>query len=889
MADISRDTYDRSKGQSKVVFQQKKPLLNYELNLLQDILNEKSIDISRYGLGDNFIGDSFTLYPSTLPNEIFIKKGLFYHKGYPIELTEDVRINGLSTPGANRVDSVFAEWYLDEIDGTDDPSIKDSNLGFETSNQERIILEIKIRENAEDTNTSDPSITTDINPDPVLETITYDGTDKTISLDPLSGNVFPDWLLNNFSSGVTFTTSDPYNPGPFTINSSSVLLNKKTLVVNEALFDTVPHNTVKKLTFYDSNSSKSWVANRRNFFKIANINRTSTATITESMIEDVRDKTVYNYVIDGCSIEKVTTTSVKVNPGRLLVGGIEHFIEDNNEILDFTTKTPVSGIPPVFGKLEDGTINFVFINKAGNLECSQTEPLEFHVLLAEVYTYSGSVYSIIDRRNFIPFAWKNKFSEGNSGETGFPAYSHQYKAAEDIGAYEVVTIVPGTTKDIVKATAFDLSPNPIKVPVIGIAGQAIREGHIDNVVTFGEIKNTAWSFTVNQSVFLDTAYGQLTQTPPSLLGTFTLRVGVAVAPDILFVNPEFSYIKNNPPHPFDTNFLVKRSTGLIEESNDADKISPDKMSFLASVAQSTNDKTFDIFPGRYFVNDTEYVDYSGETVNLGSGTYQTSPLTAFYYNKAYFTLDDVGTVHMYESLEKSASSTVEDPEIPDNELPLSMVVFQDNGSGGAGTIKSIAQEHILDKRTWLNLGNLDNTAFKPVYRDDQTFLIQKGEGWYNNLYVESLNNLSITADTTASGSTYYIYMDLVNASGSVSVGSFTTMLSTPSQLDRRRYIPLGKYSVDGNNKIVRNNFKVYKSKFWKYRDTPYTNEETITLTGDQSSFSLTTLTFLDTDYLDIKINGRQVYEIDDYTKTAPNSINFGYTVKKGAKIKIRKV
>ena len=896
MADISRDTFDRGKRQGKLVFQEKKPLLNYELNTLQDILNEKSIDISRYGLGDNYVGDSFSVYPSAMSNEVFIRKGIFYHKGYPVELIEDVRLNGLSTPGSNRIDSVYAEWYIDEVDGTDDPSTVDSNLGFETTVQERIILEIKIRENAEDANITDPGIVSDINPNPITETITFNNSNKTISLSPLSGNVFPDWLIFNFPTGVTFTTSDPFNAGPFTINTSSPLLNKKTLVVNEVLNDTPPHNTDKKITFYDSNSSKSWIANRRNFFKIANLNRLmSNASITSAMIEDVRDKTVYNYVIDGCSIEQVTSQSVKLNPGRVLVGDVEQFIENGTENLDFSSHPPVSGTPPVIGQLTDNAINFVFINKAGNFECSPTEPLEYHTLLAEVYTYSGTIYSIIDRRNFVPFAWKTKYSsDGGTGETGLPTLTHQYRASEDVGAYEAVAISFGTQKDIVKATAFDIlsaTTNPNKLPVIGITGQPIRLGQTDNVITFGEIKNTSWNFTnIGGGVYLDVAYGQITQTPPSTLGTFVQRIGVAVASDILFVNPEVVYIKNNPALPFDTNYLVKRANGLIEESSGLDKINPDKLSFLSSVAQNPNDKTFDIYPGRYSINDTESLLYSGGTINLGSGPYQTSPLTSNFFNKAFFTLDDTGTVKMYESLESSASASVSDPEIPDNEMPLSMVIFQDNGSAAAGTVKFISQDNITDKRGWLNLGNLDGTAFKPVYRDDQDFLIQKGASWFNNFYIDSGSNIIVTANTAASVSTYYMYMDITNATGAVSSGSFTTMLSTPSQLDRRRYIPLGKYNVDGSNKIIKSSFKAYQSKFWKYRDTPFIGEENFNLSaaGD-SAFTLSNFTFLNTDFLDIKINGRQVYEDTDYSKVAPNLINFGYTVKKGAQIRVRLV
>ena len=223
-------------------------------------------------------------------------------------------------------------------------------------------------------------------------------------------------------------------------------------------------------------------------------------------------------------------------------------------------------------------------------------------------------------------------------------------------------------------------------------------------------------------------------------------------------------------------------------------------------------------------------------------------------------------------------------------MPLSMVIFQDDGSASAGTVKFIAQEHITDKRSWLSLGNLDGTAFKPIYRGNQDFIVQKGEGWFNNLYIEAGSNITVTANTAASGSTYYMYMDLANASGSVSAGSFTTMLSTPAQSDRRRYVPIGEYSVDGSNSIIRSDFKAYQSKFWQYRDTPYTSEENFNLSsvGD-SAISLSNFTFLGTDFLDIKINGRQVYETDDYVKVSPNLITFGYVVKKGSKIKVRKV
>ena len=65
MGDIVRDSYDKSLGQKKVVFQQQKPLLNYELNLAQDLLNNHNIDLTKFSLGNNYYGESFLVKKGT--------------------------------------------------------------------------------------------------------------------------------------------------------------------------------------------------------------------------------------------------------------------------------------------------------------------------------------------------------------------------------------------------------------------------------------------------------------------------------------------------------------------------------------------------------------------------------------------------------------------------------------------------------------------------------------------------------------------------------------------------------------------------------------------------------------------------------------------------------
>jgi hypothetical protein len=87
MADIVRDILDKSIRQRKVIFQQKKPLLNYELNLAQDILKEGLEEFTRVSIGDNFSGESLQVVPNPAVNTVFIRKGTFYHKGVPIAYT----------------------------------------------------------------------------------------------------------------------------------------------------------------------------------------------------------------------------------------------------------------------------------------------------------------------------------------------------------------------------------------------------------------------------------------------------------------------------------------------------------------------------------------------------------------------------------------------------------------------------------------------------------------------------------------------------------------------------------------------------------------------------------------------------------------------------------
>ena len=92
MADIVKDTLDKNKRQDKVIFQQKKPLLNYELNLAQDILSNKINDLQKMSISNNYIGDSFKVIPNAVVNEVKIKKGIFYPATYEGRMMLEIQI-----------------------------------------------------------------------------------------------------------------------------------------------------------------------------------------------------------------------------------------------------------------------------------------------------------------------------------------------------------------------------------------------------------------------------------------------------------------------------------------------------------------------------------------------------------------------------------------------------------------------------------------------------------------------------------------------------------------------------------------------------------------------------------------------------------------------------
>lgn len=849
MGDIVRDSYDKSLGQKKVVFQQQKPLLNYELNLAQDLLNNHNIDLTKFSLGNNYYGESFLVKKGTLNNEVFIKKGTFYHNGLALDLTTDKRLSVPVAPGSgSRIDYVYVEYSVNQVDSPADPLI-----GFVTTREDRLSFDVKVSQGAY------PSLTP--------EQIVFNSTDNSISL---TNGSFPDWMR---IPNTQITTSSPNNAGsPFlTVQSSP---DPKKIILNETLSDEILHDVRFRQYTITLEIPKEYRATSNNFFVIALLNRVAGINTVDS-IADFRNSAVYNYVEKGCDVYDAGGLNIGVNEGSLYVSENSHFIEDTQPNLALT----------------DDSLNYVSVSVSGNVEVSTSKPNDFHVMLAEVTTQSGSIYHIEDVREYTPIAYNNIFgNNGGSGETDFPSMVHAFKAGENILGNDAVYLSSSNT--IKRSDCISSS----KLPVIGLAVDDIAAGNIDYVVTFGIIEESSWNWTVGESIFLGPSPGTIIGS--SDVSTFVSdqqyvhRIGVAISPEKIFVKPELMYIKKDSSA--EVPLVTMRDSGELEVMGPNDRLSADRLSPLA-IQINDNTQTFQILSGRYYVAGNESIDYPGDLINMGTSgtTYKTKAIPPNFYNKAFFTLDDGGVLHMYEGIPSASEANVQYPNVPEDELPIGVITFQDDSNGLDGSIIPLNSLSLEDKRPWLNLGPIDEVSFKAIYRDDTNIYISKGEGWFNKQYVRMSDYQIIPVNTVDDD--YFVYLNLNNTTGSgvetiANTSSFDILTLSPDQVDLRKLVPLAKWSVVGGV-VSKISFKTFNSKFWEFRDSEYSGEQIFpNLSSSQNLFNVTNYNFIDQDYLRVTINGIEVYESKDYVKDGnTNTVTFNYDVLTGAEVRIRKV
>lgn len=58
--------------------------------------------------------------------------------GYLLSLAMTLYSQNLTEATSERTDVIYAEWFIDEVDSSEDPEIKDPAIGFETSRQQEL-------------------------------------------------------------------------------------------------------------------------------------------------------------------------------------------------------------------------------------------------------------------------------------------------------------------------------------------------------------------------------------------------------------------------------------------------------------------------------------------------------------------------------------------------------------------------------------------------------------------------------------------------------------------------------------------------------------------------------------------------------------------------------
>jgi len=144
---VSRNTFDPDKNYDRVVFNEKRSILDSELNELQDIQAEMSNLLSEVGVGDGPFGDSYQVFSTGEPNEVGIRSGIYYNSGNFLRLPTYRVLSNLTTPlGGSRVDLVYIYYKFEPVDSTEDPNIIDPDIGTETATRRQIYIELRIAE-----------------------------------------------------------------------------------------------------------------------------------------------------------------------------------------------------------------------------------------------------------------------------------------------------------------------------------------------------------------------------------------------------------------------------------------------------------------------------------------------------------------------------------------------------------------------------------------------------------------------------------------------------------------------------------------------------------------------------------------------------------------------
>ena len=125
------------------------------------------------------------------------------------------------------------------------------------------------------------------------------------------------------------------------------------------------------------------------------------------------------------------------------------------------------------------------------------------------------------------------------GDHTYSGISAQMLAGGAISAFQLVCIHT-TTQEIVVADASAVGT----ARAIGIAPAAISDTATGTVLLHGFIRDDTWNWTTGSVLYLSETAGALTHTAPTTDGAFVQAVGIALEPDVVFINPSLDIIEH---------------------------------------------------------------------------------------------------------------------------------------------------------------------------------------------------------------------------------------------------------------------------------------------------------------------------------------------------------
>ena len=131
------------------------PVLDRDLNLLQDLLAAALQSLIQKCIGDAVIDKGFSILTSTTANNFQITAGSVSVGGNDVTLaatinyTDQPGVPSLTTPTANRTDTVYLDVSISDVDGTTDPDLLNSgDVGVQTSVRQKLNRVVRVAENS---------------------------------------------------------------------------------------------------------------------------------------------------------------------------------------------------------------------------------------------------------------------------------------------------------------------------------------------------------------------------------------------------------------------------------------------------------------------------------------------------------------------------------------------------------------------------------------------------------------------------------------------------------------------------------------------------------------------------------------------------------------------